>query len=101
MDNTPYGCYFIPMKPDIEKRATKRLRSIQGQIDGIIKMMDADMYCIDVLTQFKAIQSALASTKNIILEGYMESCMLTKVRGGKEKEAFEELMAIVRFEDKR
>lgn len=89
------------MKPDVEKRTTKRLRSIQGQIDGIIRMVDEDKYCIDVLIQFKAIQSALAATKNIILEGYMENCMLDKVKGGKEKEAFEELMSIVRFEDKR
>ena len=49
----------------------KRLRRIEGQVRGIAKMIDEDKYCIDVLTQISAVNSALQSVALGLLEEHL------------------------------
>ncbi len=77
----------------------KRLRNIRGQIDGILRMLEESRYCLDVLAQLKAVQQALASARNVVVEGYLESCMVEHIKRGDERRAVEELMSIVKSRD--
>ena len=61
--------------------AAKRLKTVEGHIAGIRRMIDQGEYCIDVIRQIQAVQSALNKVSKIILEGHMNSCLITAVRG--------------------
>jgi len=53
-----------------------RLRRIEGQVRGVQRMISEDTYCIDVLTQISAIQSALDSVSLGLLEDHMNHCVV-------------------------
>ncbi|NMB88051.1 MAG: metal-sensitive transcriptional regulator [Chloroflexi bacterium] len=59
----------------------KRLKTIEGHIRGIEKMVDQDVYCIDVIRQIQAVQAALNKVSNQVLEGHLNNCLITAVRG--------------------
>lgn len=61
--------------------AIQRLRSIEGHIRGIKRMVEDDKYCIDVIRQIQAVQAALSKVNTLILEGHLNSCLITAVRG--------------------
>lgn len=63
------------------KEALTRLKTIEGHIRGIHRMVEEDTYCIDVIRQIQAVQSALNKTSNLILDGHLNSCLITAVRG--------------------
>jgi len=66
----------------------KRLRRIEGQVRGIAKMIDEDKYCIDVLTQISAVNSALQSVALNLLDEHLSHCVSQAVaEGGTEAEA--------------
>lgn len=60
----------------------KRLRRIEGQVRGIAKMIDEDKYCIDVLTQISAVNSALQSVALGLLEEHLNHCVTQAVAEG-------------------
>lgn len=65
----------------------KRLRRIEGQVRGIAKMIDEDKYCIDVLTQISAVNSALQSVALGLLDEHLGHCVSHAVaEGGTEAE---------------
>jgi DNA-binding FrmR family transcriptional regulator len=69
----------IIMKDHTE--ALKRLKNIEGHVRGIERMLEEDAYCIDVIRQIQAVQSALSKVSTQILEGHLNSCLITAVRG--------------------
>lgn len=62
----------------------KRLRRIEGQVRGIAKMIDEDKYCIDVLTQISAVNSALQSLALGLLDEHLGHCVTHAVAEGGE-----------------
>ncbi|WP_167107882.1 metal-sensitive transcriptional regulator [Mycobacterium sp. DL592] len=65
----------------------KRLRRIEGQVRGIAKMIDEDKYCIDILTQISAVNSALQSVALGLLDEHLNHCVSHAVaEGGEEGE---------------
>ncbi|KMO72976.1 DNA-binding FrmR family transcriptional regulator [Mycobacterium sp. BK558] len=66
----------------------KRLRRIEGQVRGIAKMIDEDKYCIDILTQISAVNSALQSVALGLLDEHLGHCVTHAVEaGGAEADA--------------
>jgi DNA-binding FrmR family transcriptional regulator len=61
---------------------SKRLRRIEGQVRGIAKMIDEDKYCIDILTQVSAVNSALRSVALGLLEEHLNHCVTNAVSAG-------------------
>jgi DNA-binding FrmR family transcriptional regulator len=61
--------------------ALRRLKTVEGHIRGIERMIDEEAYCIDVIRQILAVQSALNRVSTIILEEHLNSCLTTAVRG--------------------
>jgi len=64
---------------------SKRLRRIEGQVRGIAKMIDEDKYCIDILTQVSAVNSALQSVALGLLEEHLNHCVSNAVSAGGEE----------------
>jgi CsoR family transcriptional regulator, copper-sensing transcriptional repressor len=66
----------------------KRLRRIEGQVRGLQRMVDEDVYCIDVLTQVSAVTRALQAVAIGLLEDHLGHCVAHAVEhGGPEAEA--------------
>ena len=59
----------------------KRLRTVDGHLKGIIRMVEQDAYCIDVIRQVQAVEAALNKVSAQILEGHLNSCVITAVQG--------------------
>jgi DNA-binding FrmR family transcriptional regulator len=68
----------------------KRLLRVEGQVRGIAKMIDEDKYCIDVLTQISAAQSALRAVALGLLDEHLGHCVANAVASGGD-EATEKL----------
>ena len=58
-----------------------RLKTAEGHLRGIQRMVNEDAYCIDVIRQIQAVQSSLNKISTKILEGHLNSCLITAVRG--------------------
>ena len=73
---------------DNKDNYAKRLRRIEGQVRGIAKMIDDEKYCIDILTQISAVNSALQSVALGLLEEHLSHCVSHAVaKGGEEADA--------------
>ena len=59
----------------------KRLKTIEGHIRGIQRMVEEDAYCIDVIRQINAVQAALHRVSAQILDAHLHSCVTTAIRG--------------------
>jgi len=66
------------MKRDI---VLKRLKTIEGHVRGIEKMVDEGAYCVDIIRQIQAIQGALNKISAMILDDHLNSCVITAIRG--------------------
>jgi DNA-binding FrmR family transcriptional regulator len=63
-----------------------RLKTVEGHIRGIERMVEEDAYCIDILKQIQAVQAALGRVSSLVLDGHLNSCVITAVRGEDPKE---------------
>jgi DNA-binding FrmR family transcriptional regulator len=67
------------MQPRIKKDVNNRLKSIEGHIRGIQRMVDEDVYCMDIMKQTKAVQGALDRVNAMILDNHMRTCVARAV----------------------
>ena len=78
-----------------KKRLTKRLNIIEGQVRGIKQMIENDRYCDDVLTQLSAINKAIESLENSILESHNDNCVTYEIQSG-NLDIIEEVMDLIK-----
>lgn len=64
----------------------RRLKTIEGHLRGIIRMVEADEYCIDVIRQIQAVDGALNKVSTQILENHLNSCVITAIQGNNKAE---------------
>lgn len=64
----------------------QRLRTIEGHLRGVIRMVEENAYCIDVIRQIQAVEAALQKVNGMILEEHLNSCVITAVKGEDELE---------------
>ncbi len=64
----------------------RRLKTIEGHLRGVIRMVEEDAYCIDVIRQIQAVESALNKVSAQILENHLNSCVTTAIQGNNAKE---------------
>jgi CsoR family transcriptional regulator, copper-sensing transcriptional repressor len=74
-----------------KQKILTRLRRIEGQVRGVQKMVEADRYCIDVLTQVNATRAALESVALQLLADHTEHCVAEAIRSGGGAEKVREL----------
>jgi DNA-binding FrmR family transcriptional regulator len=70
-----------------KQRLVKRLHRIEGQVRGIERMVEEDRYCIDVLTQIAAVNTALESLAFTILDDHVNHCVAGALASGDPVEA--------------
>lgn len=80
---------------EVKNESLLRLKKIEGQIRGIMKMVDNDKYCIDIINQITAAEKALKGVSRIIMKRHVESCVATAISLGQGKEAIDELVETI------
>ncbi len=65
-----------------KRQMTARMNRIEGQIRGITKMIENDIYCDDILHQFMSVESAIIGVKTQLLEAHMKSCVVEQIQEG-------------------
>ena len=75
-----------------------RLKTVRGHLDGIIRMIEEDTYCVDVMKQVSAVQASLERVNRIILKNHLETCFSTAVKEGRTDQAIAELADAIKFE---
>jgi len=61
--------------------ALRRLKTIEGHLRGVIRMVESDAYCIDIIRQIQAVDAALNKVSAQILENHLNTCVISAIRG--------------------
>ena len=90
------------MKKDTKKETLRRLKIIEGHTKKIIKMIEEDKYCIDVLQQSSAVQNALKKVDGLILDQHLKKCVTQAMRNGngKKEKSIKELLKVYQLSNK-
>jgi DNA-binding FrmR family transcriptional regulator len=64
-----------------QQETLRRLRNSAGHLEGVIKMVERDAYCVDVIRQIQAVQASLNKVSAHILDNHLHSCVTTAIRG--------------------
>lgn len=85
----------IPKDNSLKHNLVHRLKIVRGHLDKVITMVEKDDYCIDIVHQSIAIQSALKEVDNLVLKNHMETCVADAIRKGRTKEVVGEVMRVM------
>ena len=80
---------------------TSRLSRIEGQIQGLKRMVEEDRYCGDILDQIHSVQQALKSVGRAITRNHLETCVTEAIRSGDEsaaQESYDEIIGLLEKE---
>lgn len=67
--------------PEMKDRALFRLKSVSGHLDGVIKMLEREDYCIDIIKQITAVEVALKKVSSLLLENHLDTCVTIAIEG--------------------
>lgn len=89
----------IKRRTEEEKTAIiNRLKRTAGQIYGIVRMVEEDRYCDEVLIQLSAVDKAVKALANMILDAHMHTCLVENIRAGKLEAVDEVVDLFKRFQ---
>lgn len=85
----------IPRDKSVQRKIVHRLQIAKGHLEKVIKMTENGEYCIDVIHQSMAVQSALKKADEIILENHLNTCVAEAIKRGNKKEVIDEVIKVV------
>ncbi len=77
-----------------KENMVRRLNRIEGQVRGLARMINEDVYCDDILHQFASVQAAIDGVKRTLLDAHVRSCVVEQIAEGR-LEVVDELMATI------
>lgn len=97
MENNDHSCHIgtAHHSDEFKKAMQNRLNRIIGQIKGVNRMIQEDIYCDDILNQITAVQSALMAAGEMLLEAHLKSCIVEQIQKG-DVEKIDELMKTIK-----
>jgi len=78
----------------------KRLRYIEGHLNGVRRMIEEDAYCVDILKQSFAVRRAIEKLEQLMLEGHLRTCVVEGIRDGREEQVVGELRELYELANK-
>ena len=85
------------MAEEYKQGLINRLKSIEGHVRGVQRMVDEDAYCIEIMNQNLAVQRALEKVNTLILERHLQTCVTTAIQGddpAERERVIEEIMSV-------
>lgn len=71
------------------------LKTARGQIDGIMKMVDEDRYCVDIANQLLSTQAILSKTNKLVLKAHMQGCVKEAFESGNQEQKIDEIISVM------
>ena len=87
---------MLHQNPKVKKDVLKRLAYINGHLKGITKMVEEDKYCIDVVKQIQAVQSALKKVSEFVLEDHLKTCVSHAIKKGEGQKPIKKVMETIK-----
>ena len=84
------------MDDTTKKTLIRRLSSASGHLKGIERMVEEDVYCIDVIRQIQAVQAALGKVSAMLLDNHLHTCVTTAIRGEDQNERERMLLEVTK-----
>jgi DNA-binding FrmR family transcriptional regulator len=88
----------VAVDPEIKATVLTRLRRIEGQVRGLQRMVEAERYCADIITQIASVQEALRATGRELLRNHLRHCAAAAIRSGdpaRTEAMYDELVELV------
>lgn len=79
----------------------RRLKIIEGQIRGLHRMVEAEKYCIDIITQSSALKEALSGIEDLILESHLSTHVIHQMKSGRSGKAIKEILKVYKRSKKK
>lgn len=79
-----------------QERILHRLKIAHGHLKKVMKMIEEQEYCIDVIHQSQAVQRALEEADSLVLENHLKTCASDAIKKGKQEEAIKEIMNVLK-----
>jgi DNA-binding FrmR family transcriptional regulator len=89
------------MNQTLKKRALHRLKILEGQVRGLQKMVEDEIYCVEILTQTSAVKKALSSVEDMILENHLSTHVVEHIKHGKAEQSINEILDIYKLAKKK
>jgi DNA-binding FrmR family transcriptional regulator len=86
------------MKDEHRRAVVNRLKTARGHLDAVIRMVDEDTYCPDVMKQLSAVQGSLERASRLVLRNHLETCVAAAMVAGRTSEIVDELMEALRYD---
>src|SRR5256712_10346976 len=86
------------MKDSYKRDVMNRLKTARGHLDGIIRMVEDDTYCPDLMKQLSAVQGSLERASRLVLRNHLETCVAAAMQAGRVGEIVDELMEALRYD---
>ena len=86
------------MKETYRRSVINGLRSARGHLDAVLRMVDEDAYCPDIMKQLSAVQGQLERANRLVLRNHLETCVAAAMAAGRTEEIVDELMQALRFD---
>lgn len=87
----------LHLEPKVREDARNRLLSVKGHVEGILKMLEGEPYCVDVLKQIKAVQGALDKVGELVLKSHLEHHVASAAQRGDTDKLVAELMEVLKY----
>lgn len=78
----------------------RRLKIIEGQVRGLQKMIEEDVYCIDIITQTSAVKQGLSNIEDKLMEGHLGTCLVHQIKKGQTEKATKEILKVYQLKRK-
>ena len=88
------------MQDSTRAESLKRLRYIEGHLNGVRRMIEEDAYCVDILRQSFAVRRALEKLEQLMLDGHLRTCVVEGIRDGREEQVVGELRELYELANK-
>ncbi len=82
------------MKAD-PAQVNRLLKTARGQLDGLLKMVEDDRYCLDIYNQILASMAILDKVSRVVMQAHLEGCVREAFETGKEAEKIEEILKLL------
>ncbi len=88
------------MEDTVRADVLKRLSFIEGHLNGVRGMIEADKYCPEVLKQTYAIRRAIEKMEGMMLDGHLHHCVVEGIKDGREDQVITELLELYELANK-
>ena len=86
------------MKTEHQRSVLNRLKTARGHLDAVVRMVEDDTYCPEVMKQLSAVQGSLERASRIVLRNHLETCVAAAMVAGRTDEIVDELMEALRYD---